>query len=501
MANPSRSMGSLKGFCTTKAKALDDFLGSVQDRDITADDVITIKELRGALKDQFGRMHLKWEAFISADVDPFENDQVYEKCKKDYDESQVLVDKHLDAAKIALSRALSDGLSQAVGATGTTTMKIDETLKPKELLATSMTLDEWFRSYKAFLKHNERALTKLDVQVHRALLNKSIEAKLSSALRALPGVLDTTSIADPNGCLEKLRGIFLDKNPLWLRRHYYFKCVQADHETVNEWWARKIDKARECALDTITADEIRMLELIRGVKSFKLRQEFLRQSDPTLDGLLKIAKNWQVADDVEKGLGAASTVDARKTSSYQRDKSEKWQNKAGSGQTQGPSPGKDGQGNSQAKCGLCGRPSHPRDQCPAKEKTCNQCGTVGHFAAVCRGGGSKAQSGGRSRGRSKSRGGQQTTQTSQNGAGVRSGRVSMDRDHSQFEVRCGRIAARAQDDAEATPLMEDVLINPTGQKTRNGSHMVNCTGTPFRFDVFPDTGCYQSLISEDLVRM
>ena len=96
-------MGSLKGFCTTKAKALDDFIGSVQDRDITADDVITIKELRGALKDQFDRMHLKWEAFISAEVDPFENDQVYEKCKKDYDESQVLVDKHLVAAKIALS--------------------------------------------------------------------------------------------------------------------------------------------------------------------------------------------------------------------------------------------------------------------------------------------------------------------------------------------------------------------------------------------------------------
>ena len=96
------------------------------------------------------------------------------------------------AAKIALSGALSDGASQAEGATSTTIMKIDETIKPKELLATSMTLeeaDEWFRSYKAFLKHNKRALTKLDIQVHRALLNKSIEAKLSLALRALPDVL------------------------------------------------------------------------------------------------------------------------------------------------------------------------------------------------------------------------------------------------------------------------------------------------------------------------
>ena len=169
MANPSRSMGSLKGFCTTKAKAIDDFLDSVKDRDITSNDVTIIKELRQALKEQFDRMHLKWEAFITADPDPFENDEVFTKCKKDYDESQVLVDKHMVVSKITLDRALSDGAPQAEGATGATNIKIDETLKPKELLATSMTLeeaDEWFRGYKAFLKHNERALKKLDVQVN-----------------------------------------------------------------------------------------------------------------------------------------------------------------------------------------------------------------------------------------------------------------------------------------------------------------------------------------------
>lgn len=96
---------------------------------------------------------------------------------------------------------MSDGASQAKGATSTTSIKIDETLNLKELLTTSMTLeeaDEWFRGYKAFLKHNEHALTKLDVQVHCALLNKSIEAKLSLALRALPDVLETTSSAEPN---------------------------------------------------------------------------------------------------------------------------------------------------------------------------------------------------------------------------------------------------------------------------------------------------------------
>ena len=56
-----------------------------------------------------------------------------------------------------------------------------------------------------------------------------------------------------------------------------------------------------------------------------------------------------------------------------------------------------------------------------------------------------------------------------------------------LEVRCGRVAARhVRDDAAPTPLMEDVSIKPAA-------------GTPFLFDAFPDTGCYQSLMSLDLV--
>ena len=55
------------------------------------------------------------------------------------------------------------------------------------------------------------------------------------------------------------------------------------------------------------------------------------------------------------------------------------------------------------------------------------------------------------------------------------------------EVRCGRVAVRrVRDDAAPMPLMEGVSIKPVA-------------GTPFLFDVFPDTGCYQSLMLLDLV--
>ena len=158
-------------------------------------------------------------------------------------------------------------------------MKIDQLLKPKELLLLSMTLEEaneWFCNFRAFLKHNEQALANKDISVFRGLLNKSIKAKLSSTLRTHPDVEATTPIADRNGCLDKLREMFLEKNPLWLRRHHYFKCIQQKEETVNDWWVKKTDKAREAQLETITADDIWLLELIRGVHLFKLRQEFLR---------------------------------------------------------------------------------------------------------------------------------------------------------------------------------------------------------------------------------
>ena len=133
---------------------------------------------------------------------------------------------------------------------------------------------------------------------------------------------------------------------------------------------RKTDKARECNLEDITADDIRLLELIRGVHSFKLRQEFLTK-DPTLDGLLRIARNWQVASEVEKGMEtSSSSVDAHKTSNYKKGKSTQWEEKAKS---------KEEQSQTKDSCGYCGRSKHPRADCPTKEKECNKCGKVGHF--------------------------------------------------------------------------------------------------------------------------
>ena len=121
---------------------------------------------------------------------------------------------------------------------------------------------------------------------------------MASALRTHEKINAETEIDTPNtGCLDILWEIFLEKNLLWLHCYWYFQCVQTKDETVEQWWSYKLDKARECDLQNITAQEIGMLELIRGIDNQALRREFLKGRDPTLDGLLQIVKNWQRSTD------------------------------------------------------------------------------------------------------------------------------------------------------------------------------------------------------------
>ena len=154
-------------------------------------------------------------------------------------------------------------------------------------------------------------------------------------------------------------------------------CVQQPNESFSEFWARKLSKARECELDRIQRDDVLLLELIRGVSDPKLKEEFLRQRNPTLDGLKAIAEQWQSASYVSKSLNPESeSVNIYKTSStYKSEKFNNWKRDRN-------------EQNSTRNISRCTRCNNTdcksREECFARDKTCFKCGRVGHLEVVCR---------------------------------------------------------------------------------------------------------------------
>lgn len=112
--------------------------------------------------------------------------------------------------------------------------------------------------------------------------------------------------------------------------------------------------------------------LVIGIKDKDLSLKLQMTSDLTLKKAADMARNSELVKLQNSETGAAGHVDEVKTKPHES----KWKNKI-----TGAQGGHNG--NDRRKCGRCGR-THKRDQCPAKDKECNKCHKIGHFAAQCR---------------------------------------------------------------------------------------------------------------------
>ena len=100
--------------------------------------------------------------------------------------------------------------------------KIDDTLRPRDTLVRSFTLEEsnlWFQCFTAYFEHNARALNGQSLAVQRQLLDNCNEAGLASALQTDDKVkVDTPIVGAENSCLYRLKEMFVERNPLSLQR-------------------------------------------------------------------------------------------------------------------------------------------------------------------------------------------------------------------------------------------------------------------------------------------
>ena len=191
-------MTAYKGFCQRKVKKIDDFLHDHPD--LNSEDIQVLKNLNSALEAQLERMETAWESMLSQ-LEP----ETYTALDKVFNEVSEEVAKVLVASTKVISDKATSTQPGITSPTRNANTKIDDTLKPRQELLRSFTLEEaniWFDGFKAYFNHNEKVIEKLPPSVRRQILNNSIEAGLANALQADDEITAETPIIGDNRCLS-----------------------------------------------------------------------------------------------------------------------------------------------------------------------------------------------------------------------------------------------------------------------------------------------------------
>ena len=209
----------------------------------------------------------QWEDFLDTDYDEAEHaraEPTYNECDDLSSRIRNRADKFIREKGSRTAQSASSGqVIQTSSYNGPP--RTNDMLKPKKLLEENMSLEaalHWFKTYKNHLDLNKVMLAQQSIEVRRGILENDIDPHMANALGAHPNVKDDTSIDD---CLNILKEIFMEKNPIWVRRKMWFECIQKDNESVTQWWNRKLEIAKQCDLEHMKREELAMLQFMMGI--------------------------------------------------------------------------------------------------------------------------------------------------------------------------------------------------------------------------------------------
>ena len=471
MANPGNVVGGFKSGINRKIRMAEEYTQA--EHKYSEQEEAEIEKMISDIYTQMERWETKLQNDLMGLLRP-EEVETYQgefeshddRAKKTVDDLRAYLEniKKVAADEVVVVQNANTNPPSGAHGTNANISKIDDTLRP-EKLKRSATLEEfndWAESFKAYFTHNKKALERCDNAIPRQLLHNCLDSRLTNALKTDDGVTANTPVIEDNGCLDMLKNIFLKECPLFVRRFNFLRSTQDPGESFSDWWVNKKAKAQECEFEKMTKDDMLLLGLMTGVHDQKLKEEFQRQRDPTVEGLVAIATNWEYAEKNMRNMSSREARIDRTKSNYKDEKQKHWRR----GQSQS---GKQNHDRSQSKgrqCKYCGF-SSPRckgdTKCPAKGQTCKGCQGKNHFISVCR----------------------------KNKKNTEVGKGSQTQTR---KVRVSRVKGAhtpAIDDNEPVPYAE-MIFTPLDGKDE--------VAEPFEIFVYPDQGASQSIISYDLAK-
>ena len=168
-------------------------------------------------------------------------------------------------------------------------------------------------------------------------------------------------------------------------RHLLSTCKQESGQSLDQFLQKLKVLSKDCNYKSVSAvtcrDEAIRDAFISGLLSTNIRQRLLENenADLTLDKAFDKARSLDMAEKQSQSytINHPLTAATKTLNKLDLDKEETDQS------------GTVAAGISEQKCYFCGYKRHPRSKCPARDASCKRCNKLGHFAKVCKSGGSK----------------------------------------------------------------------------------------------------------------